>query len=204
MIEVITYITLTIRNMRIINNSGYEYRTNLLGIGLQAGSTNPPNNTVSFNYNIENGVILSDLYGFETWDAGSEEIKIADILNAWINLDVDIYDSNEVPFSCRNVIFACVDQDNPLLEALLELVNDGENANTGNGSGSVASFEYGINEAIPSSKDAPLLCPNNNISEGIVNFTLLDYLNDGLFMFFVGLNNGNGRGSFESYWHSQL
>jgi len=45
------------------------------------------------------------------------------------------------------VIFACVDEDNPRVEELLEFV-----ANNTQGSASVASFEYGINNAIPHSK----------------------------------------------------
>ena len=88
-----------------------------------------------------------------------------------------------------------MDEDNPRLEELLETAEVG----------SVASFEYGINNAIPQSKGGELLCPGNIISEGFVT------LNPGLqvftsqfdfpfFLGFVGLNNGNGRGSFDSFW----
>jgi len=125
----------------------------------------------------------------------SEEIRAANVVNIWASFDVDIFDLNETPFSCRNVIFSCVDQDNPLLEALLEESGDA----------SVASFEYGINNAIPHSKGGELLCPGNVISEG---FVLLDLIARGSdteqeFMFFVGLNNGNGRGSFDSMWYER-
>jgi len=82
-----------------------------------------------------------------------------------------------------------VDQDNPLLEALLEEV----------GNANVASFEYGINNAIPHSKGGELLCPGNTISEGFVR---LQYLEKGdesedETILFIGLNNGNGRGSMD-------
>jgi len=114
--------------------------------------------------------------------------------------------NNENIFSCRNVIFACIDQDNPRLEELLEFVaNDG--INDDDPSANVASFEYGINEAIPHSRGSELLCPGNNISEGFVQFTLnqSNAADRGgpphLFLTgFVGLNNGNGRGSMDSWW----
>jgi len=138
-------------------------------------------------------------------DKSDDDVLAANILATWANWDIDIFDLNEVPFSCRNVIFACTDQNNPLLEELLEEVSnfcDDCGAN-------VASFEYGINEAIPSSKGAPLLCPNNVISEGFVQLTLLDYndeeegiRNQHAFALFVGLNNGNGRGSMDVMWQN--
>ena len=86
----------------------------------------------------------------DEWAAGSNK--------AYWAFDVDIFDANENPLSCRDVTFSCVDADNPLLEQLL---ND---ANT-----SVAAFEYGINEAIPHSKGGELLCPGNVISEGWID-----------------------------------
>ena len=112
-----------------------------------------------------------------------------------MSFDVNILDNNENIFSCRDITFACVDDDNPLLEALLE---ESET--------SVASFEYGINNAIPHSKGGELLCPGNTISEGIVT---LDNISLGQsvfenFIIFVGLNNGDGRGSIDSVWNDQL
>ena len=64
---------------------------------------------------------------------------------------------------------------------------------------SVANFEYGINEAIPNSKGSELLCPNNIVDEGFVR---LGYIDDegSRFIMFIGLNNGNSRGSMDSYW----
>ena len=89
------------------------------------------------------------------------------------------------------MIFACTDQDNPLYEALLEESGDA----------SVASFEYGINNAVPHSRGGELLCPGNVISNG---FVTLDLLSDPFsnFVGYVGLNNGNGRGSMDSFWYS--
>lgn len=181
-------------NMRIEDNNGYEYRTNLNGIGIIREFTEL--DIFSFNYNSSNGVILSDVVGIFLDDTAMTdfpaEVQAADILNIWIAFDIDIYNLNEVPFSCRNVIFACTDQDNPQLESLLET------ANVAN----VASFEYGINNAIPHSKGGELLCPGNVITDGIVNMTQIASSGvDFNFVLYVGLNNGNGRGSMDSLWY---
>jgi len=184
-----------IGNQRIEDNNGYEYRTNLNGIGVQEFGNNE--DVLTFNFNNKSGVTLSDVIGFELDGTSNPsppaEVFAADIVNTWVSFDIDILDLNEVPFSCRNVIFACTDQDNPLLEALLE----------GSGDASIASFEYGINENIPSSKDAPLLCPNNIISDGVVRMSQIGFGKgaDGVFALFIGLNNGNGRGSMDSLWY---
>ena len=191
-----------IGNLRIEDINGYEYRTNLNGTTADC-CTNE--DVLTFNYNNENGVILSDVFGFDLTNAQDSsppaEVFAADITSTWVSFDIDIYDLNEVPFSCRNVVFACTDQDNPLLEALLEEVS-----NSGQGAVSVGSFEFGINEALPSSKNAPLLCPNNVISNGFVRMSQLDFGDNtsGVFALFVGLNNGNGRGSMDSLWYDSI
>ena len=184
-----------IGNLRIDDINGYEYRTNLNAIGFQDRATNEQ--VFTFNYNTEGGVTLSDVVGIslDHTDVTNPpaEVFAADIVNIWTSLDIDIYDLNEVPFSCRNIIFACTDQNNPLLEAVLE----------DSGDASVASFEYGINESIPSSKDAPLLCPNNVISNGFVRMSFINNGSDAddQFVLYIGLNNGNGRGSLDSLWY---
>lgn len=199
-----------IGNLRIIDDNGYEYRTNAQTMtDVLAISITPfppfPEAFMTFNFNSFSGVTLSDVVGltftgdhdignntFE-WDASS-------IIPNFIPLDVDILDNNETIFSCRDIIFACVDEDNPRLEELLEFA----------GSASVASFEYGINESIPHSKNGELLCPGNNISEGIVKLNyepypsnIVDFAGDlsgPFFLGYIGLNNGNGRGSMDSFW----
>lgn len=190
-----------IGNLRIEDNNGYEYRTNLNGVANQF--VDSEEDIYSFNFNSESGVVLSDVVGIMLGDVDTNEVLAADIVNILANFDIDIYDTNEVPFSCRNVVFACTDQNNPLLSALFEDLSDcTEYEDRGGCNANVASFEYGINEAIPSSKGAPLLCPNNVITDGIVQLTTLGYKvdNDHAFVLFVGLNNGNGRGSMDVMW----
>ena len=196
----IVYVTVTagfdrmdqlIGNVRVQDNSGYEYRTNM-GNTVQDRESEDANTT--FNFNSNNGVILSDIIGISSEDLSTfnnDEVLAADVVNIWTRFDVDIYNNNEVPLSCRDVAFACVDNDNPLLEALLE-----------ESGVSVASFEYGINNIISHSKGGELLCPGNTIDEGIVVLTKEGQgdSTDDEFVLFVGLNNGNGRGSMDTSW----
>jgi len=184
-----------IGNSRIVDTNGYEYRTNLVDFGV----FNPEadDEIITFNYNIKGEISLSDVVGLAVDGTDNFNpdggIDVSDVLDTWAAFDVDIYNNNEVPFSCRNVIFSCVNQDSPLLEALLEESGDAN----------VASLEYGINEAIPHSKGGELLCPGNTIDEGFVRLEKIDQGSDtdGEFVIFVGLNNGNGRGSMDTAWN---
>jgi len=185
-----------IGNLRILDDNGYEYRTNLVGVEESDGVADN-SFFATFNFNTIGGVTLSDIAVFtSSADLDSEEFEFQNILDVWFLVDVNIYDLNENAFSCRNVIFSCVDQDNPLLEALLEEVASGDDDDD---SANVASFEYGINNAIPHSKGEELLCPGNNIEEGFVRLEFLKRgdESDEESILFVGLNNGNGRGSMD-------
>ena len=190
-----------IGNFRMIDSNGYEYRTNAVQYGNTVGLEFAEQNMFSsFNFNTQGGINLSDVMGISVLRIESEgeipfEWQALPVQDVFFPFDVDIYDLNETPFSCRDVVFSCVNQSNPLLEELL--TNSGAN---------VASFEYGINESIPHSKGGELLCPGNNIPEGIVVLTpeqrrfnesnFFDYF----FTAFIGLNNGDGRGSMDSIW----
>ena len=194
-----------IGNFRIIDNLGYEYRTNSTGINLLGpfiGGFGPEfEQAYSFNFNTKSGTSLSDVFGISVGNIGSNEESEVDVSNPIENftlIDVDIFNEDEIPFSCRNIIFACITPESPRYQELLESV--AENAD---GSASVANFEYGINEATPNSKGGELLCPSNNISDGFARLTVLSHATSGdveYFVGFVGLNSGNGRGSMDSFW----
>jgi hypothetical protein len=155
-------------NLRIIDNNGYEYRTNAQHL-FSIGNGPPPvlpELFYSFNFNQKGGVSLSDVVGLTIFFVATEnilgfEIVAEPVQGIFSPFDVDIVDNNETIFSCRDIIFSCVNEDNPLLEELLSIAEIA----------SVASFEYGINNAIPHSKGGELLCPGNNISEGVVKLT---------------------------------
>ena len=147
---------------------------------------------------------MSDIVGvvYEDEPDGSPgEVVVADVLNNFAVIDVDLFDLNEVPFSCRDVIYSCVDENSPLLDELLQKA-----AEESSGAASVASAEYGINNAIPHSKGGELLCPGNPIADGLVKFTIEndneDFIDD--FVVWVGLNNGNGRGSMDAIWNESF
>jgi len=134
------------------------------------------------------------------------EWTASDILNRFLVADVDIINNNEVLLSCRDVIFACVKPDDAIVDELFA-VTSGDGDFEGTNGASVASFEYGINNTIPHSKDGELLCPGNVIDEGILNLTIQGLTgtspdNNITFPAFIGLNNGNGRGSMDSLWQS--
>jgi len=180
-------LTSMIGNVRIKDINGYEYRTNMQGVGINQVDPATQFQIYTFNYNTKSGVSLSDVVGLALNNLGSEEVSAsADIYSAF---DVDIINENEVIFSCRNVLFACTDQNNPRLEEIF--------ANSGDAN--VASFEYGINNTIPHSKGGELLCRGNTISDGLVRLDLISGSAAEVFLY-VGLNNGNGRGSFDSVW----
>jgi len=188
-----------IGNMRILDDNGYEYRTNA-PIEPSADFSEQIVSKGYFNFNTLGGVTLSDIIGVAYDDKSDGSVEVAEILENFAMLNVDVFDNAENLFSCRNVIYACVNEDSILLEALLE-----EASEESSGSASVARSEYGINNAIPHSKGGELLCPGNTVSEGFVRLEVLNFedadpdtLDD--FVVFIGLNNGNGRGSLDTLW----
>jgi len=195
-----------IGNIRILDDNGYEYRTNLLGERHNRNvQDTDAQDFITFNFNTKGGVTLSDVVGIPFDDdaggdqggsGGNNSIFVTDILNVYHNLDVNIVDLNENVFSCRNVAFACVTEEHPLYEALLEEIDsDG-------GSASVANHQFGINNAIPHSRGGELLCPGNNISEGFVRLERVgqEQAEENTAIYYIGLNNGNGRGSLDAVW----
>jgi len=187
--------TTALGNLRILDNNGYEYRTNAQII---QGAPGDSDFKYQFNFNQVGGITLSDVVGITVNRLPDPdffiEYQATNVTEAFNPFDIDIINNNEVPFSCRNVIFSCIDEENPRLEELLEF----------SGAASVASFEYGINNAIPHSKGGELLCPGNTTPEGVVILSPLPQpIAPEPFPFFlgyIGLNNGNGRGSMDSFW----
>ena len=208
---------LIIGNFRIIDNSGYEYRTNMQGF-----NTNQPfefgiGSALTFNFNQASGANLSDIVGiaFENGGPGNVEVVATNFEVVNVIFDVDITDNRENLFSCRDVMFACINEDNPKYSDLLSAVSD--NILINDIAVNIAGLEYGINDAFPHSQGGPVLCPQNDIPEGTVRLTVEDAfgelpgnLNDGILGFldgdeffagYVGLNNGDGRGSMDSMWY---
>ena len=192
-----------IGNLRILDNNGYEYRTNLIGTDSDQ-DVEFLEEFATFNFNTMGGVTLSDVILIPMNENDSDQdAELGETLERWTTFDVDIFDLNENAFSCRKIISACINQDSILYEALLEEAADEQEGNcNGECGASVADIEYGINNAIPHSKGGELLCPGNNISEGFVRLEHIGQApstNDEAVVF-VGLNNGNGRGSMDAFF----
>ena len=195
-----------IGNFRILDNNGYEYRTNIQGPPDTDIDGNPFGEFGTFNFNSSNGVVLSDIVTINT-GRRNDTNQTTQLTNPprWTTLDVNIYDLNEVVFSCRKIIATCINKNSPLYEGLLEeAANQGGDCSGGLCAASVADFEYGINNAIPHSKGGELLCPGNIISDGIVRLEGIGHSsgNEDEVVIYVGFNNGNGRGSMDSYFNA--
>ena len=156
-------------NFRIVDNAGYEYRTNMLGI--RSLETNFVDQNSYFNYNVKGNVTLSDVVGIPLLQDPEAGEVIANPQQTFAGFDIDIYNLDEVPFSCRDITFSCATD----------------------------TFEYGINDAIPHSRGKDVLCPSNVVPEGFVVLQPEESEFDN-FVGYVGLNNGNGRGSMDSFW----
>ena len=88
-------------NFRIIDDLGYEYRTNSQAF-FTAGGTPPQNSQrfFTFNFNSAAGASFSDVVGVNMiFDNGANEFTV-NPLEVGLTLDVDIYNNAEVPFSC--------------------------------------------------------------------------------------------------------
>ena len=156
-----------IGNFRVIDDSGYEYRTNS-----QNGTllTDLNGNQFTFNYSSAGGINESDVIGITVNNIESGEVTAS---LSGVTFDTNLYNNNEVPFSCSNTTFSCTEN----------------------------TFEYGINDALPSSRDGDVTCGSNIIDEGFVVLDRITSNETELFAGYVGLNTGeSSRGSMDSMW----
>jgi len=153
-----------IGNFRVIDDSGYEYRTNSQGPSPINGGN------FTFNFNMLSGANASDIIGMTFNNITSGEVTTS---GSSLTFDTTLLNNDEVPFSCSNTTFSCT----------------------------ADTFEFGINDAIPNSRDGGVVCGSNVISGGLVNLTLISGSDTTeAFAGYVGLNNDNGRGSMDSMW----
>jgi hypothetical protein len=176
---------------RIIDGTGYEYRANA------AGEDQSPffgdNNTV--NFSDANGNNLSDLVGITyiaTPDPGQVEAGpgIQTVFGSFNN-QIFIYDDDEDAQSCSPTTFAC----------------------------KVGFLDKGIDNALPNSKgQANRVCATAVLDSNIAGWLHMPFDKfvcpppfgdangvclgavDPMFVGFVGLNNGDGTGSMDSWW----
>jgi len=161
-----------IGNFRVIDDSGYEYRTNSAGFLESSG-----NDVFSINFNNLNGANASDVVGILVEDAGTGDTEVV-LSGTAITFDANIFDEFENVISCGDFTFACAD----------------------------GQFDVGINDVYPATKGGPEICNGNTDTIGFLSLDLVAEDVPGgsrasdIFVGFVGLNNGDGTGSMDSWW----
>ncbi len=172
---------------RIIDDSGYEYRTNAAA---SEDRTSFDELYDVLNFNDVNGNNLSDVIGITYVDIDSNTVFASNgiaTLFGDINdpAQILIFDGNENANSCSPIIFACTDN-------------------------------YGIDNSIPSSQGNNVVCNTSKLSDSndsgwlfMPYITKVCFNSDGedvdcpedpiYFVGFLGLNNGDGSGSMDSW-----
>jgi len=179
---------------RIIDESGYEYRANAAGT-----EDFPANASVDevVNFSDANGNVFSDLVGITYVDLGPGAVYASPgVFTVFgdLNYEILIWDQDEDDISCSPTTFACAE----------------------------GQLDRGIDVALPNSKgEANRVCSTSILdtnSSGWLDlpfsaFRCTDPLAgnpDGtcaiepFFVGFIGLNNGNGTGSMDSWWEVGL
>lgn len=177
-----------IGNFRVIDDdAGYEYRTNAAGF-IEAVA-----NELTFNFNDVEGAISSDVVGIMVANAGdgpSEVLAGGDDITA--EFDPTIFNDAEKDFSCPDMVFACTPSDGDAVPFIQEDEDVG-----------LVGFDLGINDELVNSKGEPNIC-GGTLSTGYVEMDISDFDGEGqrFFVGFIGLNNGDGTGSMDTWWAS--
>lgn len=178
---------------RIVDESGYEYRANAAGTEDYAGYD-------SFdqvvNFTTANGNIFSDLVGITYVDLSSTGVYASPGVFTLFGSPFDqifIYDDDEDPTSCSETIFACAP----------------------------GVVDKGIDNSLPNEFEANRVCATSILSLNTSGWMHLPFqgffCNDPFvgeldgeckyephFVGFIGLNNGDGTGSMDSWWAEGL
>lgn len=174
-----------IGNFRIVDDSGYEYRTNMAARGF-AGAGNRAVRVARFTDNW--GANLWDIVGVDIEGGpgflldGTRDYNV----NLTSPMELSIFDDEENPTSCSEVIMGC--------DEFPEQSPDDPNEFT-------AEFiNQGINDVFPNSRGGRVLCSGDFNTDGFIRLTLADFDNlQGQLVGYVGLNDGAGRGSMDRF-----
>ena len=180
---------------RVIDDLGYEYRTNSAGKEIESGQDLLDSRV---NFSSANGNVLSDLVGITYLSVSDRSVVAPGVTANFGGLgvpgsldDIMIFDEDESATSCGQKTFSCA----------------------------VGNFDRAIDSSLPNSKglnnqicDADILFTN---TAGWVNlpfngFSCSAAIGGGLdgscetgspfFVGFLGLNNGDGTGTMDSFW----
>jgi len=179
---------------RVIDESGYEYRAN--AAGTEDFSANDTFSEV-VNFSDANGNTLSDLVGITYVDLGPSAVYASPgVFTVFgdLSFEILIWDQDEDDISCSPTTFACAD----------------------------GAFDRGIDNALPNSKgQANRVCSTSILDTNSSGWLDLPFSRFGctdplasngdgtcalepFFVGFIGLNNGNGTGSMDSWWEVGL
>jgi hypothetical protein len=198
---------------RVIDDSGYEYRTNAAGKdmnslfrrygddeALYAGQGGRNFNEL-INFELADGNNLSDLVGITFWEDGHASVDASPLVGARFGGRdrITIYDEHEGPASCSATTFSCargdvegwgldkgIDRSLPSSHGLINNICD-TNRLPVNSSGWIHMPFDGF-ACRPPFGDADDFRCNKNIKR------------NAFFVGFIGLNNGDGTGSMDSWW----
>jgi hypothetical protein len=188
---------------RIIDESGYEYRTNAAGKAVNDLCDNTGscgyvkwgkvrNPDLLVNFNLGNGNNLSDLVGITYLEVSGSRILASPFIATsfgFFDEPILIYNEKEKPISCGEQFFSCSD--------------------------SFAGMNKGIDNSLPNSKGhVPPVCTTSRITDtnhaGWLHMPFTGFVclaascgsfgNDVFFTGFRGLNNGDGTGVMDSWW----
>ncbi len=211
-----------IGNFRIIDDAGFEYRSNSAAIFFTGKNPDLITDVYTFNFNDVENADQSDVFGIAVDNALTGNVDaggaIAAIFagNIFTGDEFFTYDSilefndAEIPFDCDALAFICGDPNETLFDVLQILGLDIPSNRI--------AFEFGINPALPSVTaeenicDAPfgtgfVVMPLTLIVSGL--FSADDIANadnniDGesqaFFVGYTGLNDGDGTGSMDTWW----
>jgi len=181
-----------IGNFRMIDDAGYEYRTNSPGLSREVNVKR-----YVFNFNDFAGANMSDVVGiacdFSTSGAGGSGggVRCADPDSQNAIFEIEQFDENENEFSCQNTAFACFESD--------EIDDDFQASEDVLFGG----FNLGLNDLYVNSRGEPSICNGFNPS-GFIRASFRTgeggETDADIFVGFTGLNNGNGTGSMDSWW----
>ncbi len=172
-------------NFRIVDNVGrFEYRTNAASF-----VDTEPMLAYTFEFNNGDAASLADVVGIAVAQAGVGQTNVTALSQLDVNalFEVTLVDENENEISCGKTVFACLKPSDAVAQAVLSATG-----------ASNIGFDFGINQSIPASRgEEDTLCLGSD-PRGVLRLEPLG-VGGNFFVGFIGLNNGNGTGSMESW-----
>ena len=205
---------------RVIDDEGYEYRTNAAGKELLEFEIVPKDEEIFVdgkggsrfdelvNFELADGNVFADLVGITFWEESQSKVNASPSVGTSFGMydrksndSIEIYTEHEVPGSCSPAIFSC---------------------SSTQGFDGIGNMDKGIDNSLPNSKiDNNRVCQTERLDANTSgwlhmpfsgfacigefgagpNFRCIPRIqHNAFFVGFIGLNNGDGTGSMDSWW----